>query len=945
MFLSPKSRLSLRARTSSALLRCFTLLILIAALAACDYFASADTRLARASASMEAGNYQQAVSQLKTLLERDPGHVPSRLLLARLSLWLGDAAGAEKELDRAAAAGAADASVRPLRYQALYLRGQFKQLLELLQSDHQTPAGERAMLRSRAQHAMGRHEDAERSAQEAVTALPEDSAALLQYARALAARGDLTQSMAIAERIKQTDGRTDGVHAQAFALRGAILMTQGKYAEARDLLTQASAMSRKGLSVPEQLIIHISLTEAQLALQDTQGAAKTLATVAEWAPNAVVTYYLRARVAMLSNEYTVVVAECQRALNLDPSHVPSQLMLAAAHLGHGSVEQAEDVLEQLLGAHPDNAAARRLLAQVYLARKRPEEARRILAALPEAARADAQVEWLMGAALTQAGDSAAGLEYLERSSAANPQDYPRRIDLAAAYLAAGKRERALEILRSLPSGAAQSQRARKLLVAANIAGKSPADARSEIEQLVAAPDTDAELLAMAAAYLLSSGESQRARELLDRAAKRDSKAISPRMLLAALAQRDGDLNAARQLWMEILKLDPGYQPAYIGLAKLSLRSADRAQTRKWLEQAIGADPAAVEARLGLARLAFDDKDLPRGRDLLNQAIDVSRRRPDVLVVAGGVLAQVGLYEEALTKFTEAGAAGSPEGVLNEARIHYELGRLERARQSAQKAIGLRPGWPEAQRLLVQLDVREGNIDGAISRARATVASDAAPSAAVEIEGDVQMAAKRYGAAEASYKAAQRERPSNVLAVKIFRARLEGGATPAEASLLSWLERAPEDAAVRRILADYYQSAGQAKRAVNEYERLLKERPRDTAVLNNLAWLLHEARDSRALDLAGRAYELAPGIPEISDTYGWILVQTGEFQQGLVVLERALAAAPSNREIGYHVAVARARSGNRAGAVKLLDELLASPQSFVLRADAEELVRSLKSERS
>lgn len=941
MFFVQKSGWPSRTRTSSALLRCFTLLILITALAACDYFASADSRLERASASMEAGNYPQAMSQLKTSLERDPGHVPSRLLLARLSLWLGDAAGAEKELERATAAGAADVLVRPLRYQALYIRGQFKQLLELLQSDHETPAGKRAILRSRAQIAIGRYEDAERSAQEAVTALPEDSAALLQYARALAARGDLTRSMAIAQRINQPDG----VHAQALALRGAIAMTQGKYAEARDFFTQASAMSGKELSVPEQLLIQVSLTEAQLALQDAQAAAKTLATVAKWAPNAVVTYYLRARVAMLRNEYTAVVAECQRALNLDPSHVPSQLMLAAAHLGHGSVEQAEEVLEQLLGAYPDNTAARKLLVQVYLARKRTEEARRILASLPEAARADTQVEWLMGAALTQAGESAAGLEYLERSSSARPGDYPRRIDLAAAYLAAGNSDKALEILRSLPSGAAQSQRARKLLVAANIAGKSPADARSEIERLVAAADTDAELLAMAAAYLLSSGESRRARELLDRAVARDPKAIIPRMLLATLAQRDGDLNAARQLWLEILKLDPGYQPAYIDLAKLSLRSADRTQARKWLEQAIGADPAAIEARFGLARMALDDKDLPRGRDLLNQAIDVSRHRPDVLVAAGSVLAQVGLYEEALTRFTEAGAAGSPEGVLNEARTHYELGRLEPARQAAQKALGLRPDWLEAQRLLVQLDVREGNVDGAISRARTTAGPDATPSARAEIEGDVQMAAKRYGAAEASYESAQRERPSGALAIKIFRARLEGGVTSAEVSLLSWLERAPEDAAVRRILADYYQSAGQAKRAVSEYERLLKARPRDTAVLNNLAWLLHEAGDSRALDLAGRAYELAPGAPEISDTYGWILVQTGEFQKGLAVLERALAAAPSNHEIGYHVAVARARSGNRAGAVKLLDELLASPQSFLLRADAEELLRSLKSERS
>ena len=48
-------------------------------------------------------------------------------------------------------------------------------------------------------------------------------------------------------------------------------------------------------------------------------------------------------------------------------------------------------------------------------------------------------------------------------------------------------------------------------------------------------------------------------------------------------------------------------------------------------------------------------------------------------------------------------------------------------------------------------------------------------------------------------------------------------------------------------------------------------------------------------------ELGPHIPEIADTYGWLLAQTGEIQQGLEVLEQALAGAPGNPDIRYHVA--------------------------------------------
>ena len=56
-----------------------------------------------------------------------------------------------------------------------------------------------------------------------------------------------------------------------------------------------------------------------------------------------------------------------------------------------------------------------------------------------------------------------------------------------------------------------------------------------------------------------------------------------------------------------------------------------------------------------------------------------------------------------------------------------------------------------------------------------------------------------------------------------------------------------------------------------FERMLGAQNANPVVLNNLAWLYHEAEDARALPTARRAYELAPEQPEIMDTYGWILL--------------------------------------------------------------------------
>lgn len=70
-------------------------------LAACDRLLSADRRIERAAVEFEAGQYAAAMNDVKTALEVEPGNVEGRVLLARISLRLGDAESARKELDHA----------------------------------------------------------------------------------------------------------------------------------------------------------------------------------------------------------------------------------------------------------------------------------------------------------------------------------------------------------------------------------------------------------------------------------------------------------------------------------------------------------------------------------------------------------------------------------------------------------------------------------------------------------------------------------------------------------------------------------------------------------------------------------------------------------------------------------------------------------------------------
>jgi len=913
------------------------LVCVLLGLAACDRWTSSEERVERAGASIASGDYRAAMADLKTVLEKEPQNARARVMLGELSLWLGDTDAAEKEMKRALAIGSNDQATRNLQYEILLLRERYADVVALASADKDTPPTLLLVYQAIAEAGRGDLDTAEAQIAAALKLTPNDPQALLESARLAAARGDSATALARAEQLTQPERE----RARALLLRGSLLMGRGDTARARDVLTEAEAVGRKYLRVPEQLAVSISLTEANLQLGDLEAAGKSLVRASAWAPKSVFVHYLQARIALLKNDAVTAVAESQLALRIVPDHVPSQLVLAAAQLSRGSLEQAESTLTQLLASHPDNVAASKLLAQVYLGRKEPERATSVLAsAAPNGAAADPQLDWLMGTALLQSG-STSGIEHLERSVAATPDDVPRRLQLAGAYIAARTPEKAVAVLRAISPDGAQAQRVQALLVLASVSGKSPADARREVDNLLASHGDDVALLSAAGAYLGTNGEIARGRAVLERAAALDPKASEPRVLLAQMDARSGNAENAAKRLTELLSIDAKHPTARLGLSELAWRKGDRAAARRWLEEAIGADPAAVDARLRLAQMAFLDGDASRGRDLLKQAIDVAADRKTALNAAGQVLARVGLTDEALAKFNEAKAAGLSTAALNAARLQIEVGRPADARTLLEAALTERPKWLEAERMLTELDAREGQVDRAIARLR-TLAGEATPAVRSELEGDVYALARRFEPAIAAYDSALRLQPRAALAVKLFEVRRAAKVAPAERSLVDWLQRSPEDSDVRRILASFYQSSGRTKEALAQYERLLAQNRIDPISLNNLAWLMHEHGNPQALDLARKAHESAPGMPEIADTYGWILVQTGSIQEGLQVLERAAGDASQNGDIAYHLAMAHAKAGQTQRATQMLTKLLESKKEFASRTEAEKALGNLTS---
>jgi cellulose synthase operon protein C len=908
-------------------------------LAGCDFFLSADKRVSRAQEMMAAHDYRGAMIELKNALQSQSGHVQARLLLAEVSLQLGDAAAADKELRYAIDAGADAARTAPLSAEIRLASGKASELLVAVDAGElQLSEPARSTYRGRALLEMRQSEQALAAFQTAIAADANYKQARLGLADAYAALGRIDEALAEFDKILAADPQA----ADVLLARGTLHVRRGQIEQAEQSLS-AALKHAETLTVRQYAMLLAALTEAHLARGDIGAARKTQGELAAISEEAPITRLLSARVAMAEHDYAKAATDLQRVVSAAPDFVPARFLLGAVSLAQGNLHQAELHLSQAVQRAPENLEARKLLAQAQLRLERPDAAVQSLLGSDRPDVGDGQIDALLGIAHLRLGDETKGLELLKRSIANNPGNRALKLELVAAYLRSGSQAEAMELARSVEHVSGDVQRER-LLIAAVAAQQGIQAARAEVENLVEQFPNEVGVLNLAGAFFAAQGEVERSRALLGRAAKIDPKDVGTLVSRARVEVRAGDAKAGIGWLEQALKIDPKNVTARMLLADLALRSNDAAAATKTLEEARREDGQAIEPRLQLARLHFRERRPQQADEVLKELLTLADNRADVVNSVGLVELEAGRYHEALARFRTATdiAPDDPSYWLNVARAQLALGHSAVAREALQKSISVRPNWVPAVSTLAMLDLSEGRNEAALARAAELRRALPRDPAALVFEGDLYTALKRYADAARAFDAAAQLQPSAVAALKSYKARQLGRLGDAVLPLESWLKVQPDDFGVRTVLAEAYRLSEQRSRAVDQYELIVNNGPLNVAALNNLAWLYHETGDARAEGMARRAHAAAPDAPAVADTYGWILVQAGKPAEGLPILKQAAAKANAQPDIQYHYAAALAATGARAEARRLLTTILERSERFASRAEAERLLERLRS---
>lgn len=907
-------------------------------LSGCGALLTPHYRVQRAEREMRAGQWRAAAFDLRAALRKAPNDAQAWVVLARVSLAVGDPSGAQLALDRAISAGARNSEVDALKARTWLAAGQYQSLIGAIDRHSiKLPEPQGTMLEARAWLMGGHPKRALKLLMPLVAREPSPVAPRILVAAAQMQLGKFAQAQSDIE----TAIRTNPADAEPRLVAGQIDAAQGQFAKAERSLLAALQRMSPGEPMTHRVAALTLLAESRLALSQMTPAAATVATLAKLEPRAPMTLLLQARLKLARGDFEVGSVELERVVQLAPQFVQARLLLAAAFVQRGDLEQAQEQLQQIVSSAPDNMEARRLLAQVQLKLGAPGRAISVLVPALSAPRLDSQVLRLLGIAAERIGNSHQLQVALQSAANQHPNNPGVWLNLAQVEIAAGHPEQALMAIGKTHDNG--DLRRDQVLIDATLAARGQSAADAAVEHLLVDRPHDAGVLDLCAGYFAAQRRFARARALLHEALAMNSEDSAALVELARIDEVTGNAAAAERRLHVALRVRPDMLALRVALAMALASRHSFAEARTVLETAPHASKQTA-VQFALARLALLQGNLSRANAALDRVIALQPDSAERVEQAGLMLLNANQNEAALARLVQAATLepGDPVYWLNTARAQLAVNQPIAARAALEKAERLRPNWLPAVNLLVLIDVRQGKLQAALSCIDALLIEDPSDPRALMLKGDVELANAQPVAAVDAYAAAQRIQPSAVGAVKLFQAKRAARARDPAEPLEAWLKRWPADWRIRTVLGNYYLlEAHETKRGMAELSTAIAENPADAVALNNLAWAMSRNGDPCAEAIAQRAYRLVPQSAQINDTLGWILVRKGKRASSLGYLKRATQFDPGAPQLQYHYAYALAQNGQRVRARKILERILSQPRPFDSRAAAARLLAALK----
>jgi tetratricopeptide (TPR) repeat protein len=352
-------------------------------------------------------------------------------------------------------------------------------------------------------------------------------------------------------------------------------------------------------------------------------------------------------------------------------------------------------------------------------------------------------------------------------------------------------------------------------------------------------------------------------------------------LLGLIDQKDGNLKGASDAFSKAIELNPGFSAARVELGHILLAS--------------GSPEAALEnAQTVLAGNPGDRRAL-----ILKGWVFMVQKKPkDAAAIFEGLM--------------ERGEK-KPETYLSLATAYFRSGNFFLAEKTFGEGIGAYPEFVPLRLGLARF----------YSDSRQPVQAESELQQAIRLEPD-----------QTIY--------TYFLSNHYLR---QGRKQEAVTKLQAGIDASPKDPALYLLLAMIYERDQDYANAMQVYERVLTEDPDSWFAANNLAFLIAankswKAELDRAKMIAEKAIQQRPHEPALLDTLGWVYFRMGDTRRAHSLIEQALAWAPDDAVLNYHMGAVLIELGRKHAAREKLYKALAGETDFPGKADATRLLKEL-----
>lgn len=353
-------------------------------------------------------------------------------------------------------------------------------------------------------------------------------------------------------------------------------------------------------------------------------------------------------------------------------------------------------------------------------------------------------------------------------------------------------------------------------------------------------------------------------------------AAEPEQLSKALVVRGG-LAEKPELMLadfnQAIELDPRNMPAWRGRGLYRLTQGDYEKALEDFQTLLENDPKDLSAHQGVAQAFKQMKQFDKALEHLDQVIITQPSSSIPYALKAQILEENGKITEAIESLNQAIRIAPKDiaALMTRARMRASESQYDLAEGDVDRVLKLQPNMPQAILLRSVIGAAQGKFDEAIGDLQSLLRQN--PDS---IDLKLQMA---------SYYDAAKE-PKR--AIELYDEVLSSD---------------PKQQIALRRRGDSYLSMGKQKEAIADYEAALQQQPKDSGLLNNLAWIratstIDELRNGQqALQLAEKACDVTQyQQAHILSTLAAAYAELGNFEEALKWSTKAVELDPEEDQL-------------------------------------------------